>query len=175
MEIIDGKEYKLVEIRGRKKLVAKDGSLINPYKRKPRAKIHINRDEYPCCGGGIPVHLYVAHGWVEGYFVGAEVNHIDMNRRNYHADNLEWVTHQDNIKHSVRNSNHYSECKNGSKNGRSVFTAHEVKTIREMYRKGFSVFEIIRQTTDLSDYSQIRQVSSRYYAIIHNKTWKCIV
>lgn len=49
----------------------------------------------------MPVHLYVAHGWVDGYFDGAEVNHKDYDRTNYHADNLEWITHNQNIEHSV--------------------------------------------------------------------------
>lgn len=52
------------------------------------------------------MHLYVAYGWVDGYFDGAEVNHIDYDRDNYNADNLEWVDHNTNIKHSVRGG-HY--------------------------------------------------------------------
>ena len=64
------------------------------------ASIYYNLDGYPCFGGGIPVHLYVATGWVDGYFDGAEVNHKDYDRTNFCADNLEWVTHLDNIHHS---------------------------------------------------------------------------
>lgn len=92
-EIIDEKKYRLVELRKRPKLIARDGSAINLQRRIQKATYHINPDGYPCYGGGVPVHLYVAHGWVEGYFEGAEVNHKDFNRMNFHADNLEWVTH----------------------------------------------------------------------------------
>lgn len=88
-EIINGKEYREVTLRGRTKLIAEDGSAINPIRRSQRCTIHYNADGYPCYGGGIPVHLYVAHGWVPGYFEGAEVNHIDFDRNNYHASNLE--------------------------------------------------------------------------------------
>ena len=48
----------------------------------------------------MPVHLYVAYGWVDGYFDGAEVNHKDYDRSNYNADNLEWVSHIDNVHYS---------------------------------------------------------------------------
>lgn len=107
-EIINGKEYRLVTIRDRSKLIAADGSAINPIKRNQKCTIHLNKDGYPCFGGGIPVHSYVAYGWVDGYFDGAEVNHIDFNRSNYNANNLEWVTHVDNVKYSA-NENHYAK------------------------------------------------------------------
>ena len=99
-EIIDGKEYRLVTIRGRSKLIAKDGSAINPIRRSQKCTTHNNKDGYPCFGGGIPVHQYVALGWVDGYFDGAEVDHKDFDRTNYHADNLEWKTHKLNVSHS---------------------------------------------------------------------------
>ena len=81
-EIIDGKEYREVTLRGRTKLIASDGSAINPIRRKQKVTTHYNQDGYPCFGGGVPVHLYVAHGWIDGYFNGAEVNHKDFNRNN---------------------------------------------------------------------------------------------
>lgn len=99
-EIIDGKEYREVTVRGRTKLISRDGSAINPTHRNQKATIHYNSDGYPCFGGGVPVHLYVARAWVDGYFEGAEVNHKDYDRSNYHADNLEWVTHIDNVRYS---------------------------------------------------------------------------
>lgn len=44
------------------------------------------------------IHRLVAHVFVEGYFEGAQVNHIDMDRTNNCADNLEWVTPSENQK-----------------------------------------------------------------------------
>ena len=82
-EIINGIEYKEITVRGRTKLVSKYGDLINPRKRNQKATLHMNKDGYPCCGGGIPIHLYVAYGWVDGNFEGAEVNHKDYDRTNY--------------------------------------------------------------------------------------------
>lgn len=46
-----------------------------------------------------------------------EVNHIDMNRENNVVYNLEWVTHQDNVKYSSNKGKYL--CHDGSNNGRS--------------------------------------------------------
>ena len=103
-EIINGIEYKEITVRGRTKLVSKYGDLINPRKRNQKATLHMNKDGYPCCGGGIPIHLYVAYGWVDGYFEGAVVNHKDSNIKNNRFDNLEWITQKENIHKSYISS-----------------------------------------------------------------------
>lgn len=66
----------------------------------------------------IGVHKLVAQAFVEGYFEGAEVNHIDYDRTNNSSSNLEWVTHKDNVLHSVLAGRYPSACGkyNGSKN-----------------------------------------------------------
>lgn len=47
-----------------------------------------------------------------------EINHIDANRKNNNVDNLEWVTHKENVAHSVALGNYNGH--NGEKNGRCV-------------------------------------------------------
>ena len=54
-------------------------------------------------GQTLYVHRLVAIAWhADTYFAGAEVNHINGNPRDNRADNLEWVTHRQNILHSYR-------------------------------------------------------------------------
>lgn len=48
----------------------------------------------------ILVHRAVAIAFVDGYFDGAEVNHLDGNKHNNRANNLEWTTHKANIWHA---------------------------------------------------------------------------
>ena len=174
-EIINGKEYREVTVRGRTKLVSEDGDLINPIKRNQKSRWSLNKDGYPCSGGSIPVHLYVAYGWVDGYFEGAEVNHKDFNRLNFKASNLEWVTHQDNIKYTI--DNNYENFCNGrtcDKNGRAIFTREEVLEIRNMYDNlHMSVADIVRYYhPELKTAKQYKNIHSSYLNICKRNTWK---
>lgn len=46
------------------------------------------------------IHRLVVEHFVDGYFDGAVVNHIDGDNRNNVASNLEWTTIQDNVRKS---------------------------------------------------------------------------
>lgn len=48
----------------------------------------------------VGVHILVAKGWVANPENKSEVNHLDFNRENPWAYNLEWVTHQENVSYS---------------------------------------------------------------------------
>lgn len=175
-EIIDGKEYRLVTVRGRSKLIARDGSAINPHRRKQIASIHYNSDGYPCFGGGAPVHLYVAKAWVDGWFEGAEVNHKDFDRTNFNADNLEWITHRENILHSRNNnSDVWFESKRGVNNGRATFTEEEVKGIRKLYDNGMRIYDIMDiYRPNITDERKRRNAHSTFRNICKRITWKHI-
>lgn len=52
------------------------------------------------------VHVLVAREFVDGWFDGAEVNHKDFNRTNNRCENLEWITHVDNVAYSINAGMH---------------------------------------------------------------------
>ena len=54
----------------------------------------------------IAVHILVAKAWVDNPLNKPEVNHLDFNRRNPVASNLEWVTHKENIEYSSSAGRH---------------------------------------------------------------------
>lgn len=84
----------------------------------------------------ITAHRLVAIHFVPNPGNLPEVNHKDFNRSNPRASNLEWSTHKDNIAHTVANTNHYSSCRTGEKNGRSVLSESQVCEIRKRYVYG---------------------------------------
>lgn len=174
-EIINGKIYREVTLRGRTKLIAADGSAINPHKRNQKATYHINQDGYPCYGGGVPVHLYVAYAWVDGWFEGAEVNHKDFNRMNCNASNLEWVTHEENVRYSRDNNPIWNYSKQGVNNGRATFTEDQVLQIRKLYDNGMSIADIMRiDHPELIHSKDYKSLHSTYLNICQRKTWRHI-
>jgi hypothetical protein len=65
--------------------------------------------------------------FVHGYKKGLQVNHKDGNKKNNAAYNLEWVTTQQNIKHSVENGLNAR----GQRHGMSKITEYQAKKIIE--------------------------------------------
>lgn len=167
---IDGKIYRYVTVRNRSKWVSKDGDIKN--NRNQESKVKDNVDGYLVSGGSIPVHLYVGHGWVDGYFEGAEINHKDFNRHNNNADNLEWVTHKENLEYSMTH-NYDAVCKGhaGINNGRATLTENDVLKIRKMYSDGLRVIDICRILYPNDDYHSHWSTISY---IVKRKSWKNI-
>lgn len=172
---INGKTYRLVTVRKRTKWVASDGELLNPYRRQ-ESKVSLNQDGYLVSGGSTPVHLYVAHGWVDGYFPGAEVNHKDFNRLNNDYKNLEWVTHSENVKYSVKNNSEvWNKSRQGVHNGRATFTEKEIKYIRKLYDDGYKVADIVKEFyPELKTSKQYKSIHSTFRNICKRVTWKNI-
>lgn len=107
------------------------------------------------------VHRLVAMLFVDGYKDGYDVNHKDYNRKNPRADNLEWITHKENVLYSLENRADV----NGINNPNAKLTVEEVIQIRSLACDGNSISSISRT------YCIGRTAISR---IINNETWKNI-
>jgi len=55
----------------------------------------------------IPVHRLVAEAFIENPYDLEEVNHKDYNRANNTVDNLEWISHGDNVRYSIAAGRHF--------------------------------------------------------------------
>lgn len=75
------------------------------------------------------VHYLVALAFMGVRKENTEVNHIDGNKLNNKLDNLEYITHSENVKHSYDIG--LSKAMTGSKNGNSKLTDDQVRYIRE--------------------------------------------
>lgn len=161
---IDGKEYRLATEYKRSYWVSRDGCVLCGRSLRP-AKLTYNRGGYAHVGG-VFVHRLVASVWIAGWFEGAEVNHIDYNRTNNTAENLEWVSHHDNQIHSAENMS-AGKSKYGI-----VFTMAIVLTVKQMLLDGVSVPEIVSELYPELQGHQRKCMLDRIRDIKRGKNWK---
>ncbi len=106
------------------------------------------------------VHRLVAMTFIENSDESLSVNHKDFNRKNNHVDNLEWLTHIENIRHAIPRMGKHK----GESHKKAKLKICDVKEIRGLYEKGGqSIADIARQ------YSITAPACS---CVIHRKTWK---
>lgn len=117
-------EWKEIEIKGLKYKVSNYGRVIG-FASGKLLKTRLNKDGYICVTVGKEkegrtterVHRLVAKLFVENPANLSEVNHIDFDRTNNYYKNLEWVSHKDNIKYTVRHNRYYTA--NGRTRGKN--------------------------------------------------------
>ncbi len=146
-------------------LIFNDGTV---YGKRGKLKTRIDADGYPSITVGdakhrtcIRIHRIIAEQFVSNPNNLPEINHIDYNRANPSADNLEWTTHQDNITYSVR-AGHYKNKHSGEQNGRAKTTWAEVKEIRSKYANNVPISKITKE---------YNKPWSTVFNIVKNKTW----
>lgn len=86
------------------------------------------------CNGPIVRKRVQTHSLVMQEFVGPcpngyEINHIDLNKTNNNLDNLEYLTHSENVLHANRNGS----GTRGEKHGNAKLTKEDVLAIRNDY------------------------------------------
>lgn len=121
------------------------------------------------------IHRLVAIYFVPNIFNKEEVNHKDFCRTNNYFENLEWVTHQENIDYTIQyNYEKFCESKKGANNGRAVYTEKEVLKIRELHSSGLTVMEIVKELYPNLSYYKRKNKWSRINDIVKRKTWNNI-
>ena len=159
-------EYKIANYYGLEYKIFSDGRIIGP--QRGLIKQRMNDDGYMevTLGttenrhAGMRVHRIVAEQFIPNPENLPEVNHIDFDRTNNSVENLEWISHIDNVRHSSSAGRYKTHA--GEKNGRAKLTWEIVEQIRKDYRSGFRIFEI-------SEKYSVKQ--STVGNIVHNHTW----
>lgn len=142
----------------------------------------------------VAVHILVALAFIPNPNNLPEVNHIDYNRKNPSANNLEWITHKDNVRYSIcnkpditgKNNPNYGnkklserykkdkqlsiekQSRKGIQNGRS---RHIDLFYDNMLIKSFDYIVLCCQyliDTEISDATNIESVRGRINACIRN-------
>lgn len=162
------KDYRIANYYGLDYKIYPDGTIVGP--KRGILKQRENSDGYMevTLGtmenrhAGVRVHRIVAEQFIPNPLNLPEVNHIDFNRKNNHVENLEWATHQENVKYSA-SVGHYAGNKCGDKNGRSKITWEIANDIRRLYKSGERIADIARF------YNIGDGIVSN---VVHNVTWK---
>lgn len=111
-------EYKMINYRGVDIEVSKKGKIKIDGKEK---QWYFNHDGYPVISFNLPkkkgsrsvsVHRLVAIAYIPNPQNLPEVNHKDFNRKNPCVENLEWMSHADNVRYSNCNRPDYTGKKN---------------------------------------------------------------
>ena len=152
---------KSLDFNGRTYNVFDDGKIIGPSGKE--LKWHYDKDGYPkvTVGGKcMAVHRLVAMAFVPNPHNYNEVDHIDGNKKNPSADNLEWVSHQENVRRAAARGSY-----SGERNSRAILNKYEVIFIREANKLGITQRMLSKQM-GVSKYT--------IADIMRGKTWKII-
>ncbi len=159
---------KEIEINGVVYTVFENGDVYNK-ERKITQRPDTNGDGYACftagkkgCRRKIRTHTIVGQLFVENPNNLPELDHLDNNRMNPSASNLEWVTHQENIKRAHKRGS-YEGKHIGEDNPRAKLNKNIVNDIRKDFENGLTQ-------------NKISQKYSIPWSTVHNivtyQTWK---
>lgn len=122
-------EFKTIIYKGTEITVSNMGTVFwNGEKRKP----YLNHDGYLVCSiktqdgwRSIGVHRLVAHAFVPNPNNYPEVNHLDYDRTNPKANNLEWTTHENNVRYSNCNRPDYNGVNNPNYKNKTLYIKYK--------------------------------------------------
>lgn len=112
----------------------------------------------------VRTYLCVARLYVPNPNNFPEVDHLDSNIMNPKCTNLEWVTHEENVRRSFERGHHKNNWK-GTRNPKCNLTEEKVLNIRKLYNEGMEQHEI----------SKLYNIPwSTIHNIVMRNTWKNI-
>lgn len=147
--------------------VNKDGWVRNAYTQKPLQQFE-NVDGYLMVAlwkNGRALHRRVHRLVAEAFygpqpFEGAEVNHIDGNKKNNRVSNLEYVTKLENIEHAVQTG----LVKRGEESTGHKLTEEKVREIRDLHKNGKISLRDLAFMFDVSQEAVVK--------IVKNRNWR---
>lgn len=145
-----------------------DGSIFGP--KGIKIKPIIKHGGYLGCtmnGRDVRIHRVIAECFIPNPYNKTQVNHINGDKTDNRACNLEWSTPRENTRHAyamgLASGTGDSRC--GENNGRNKLTWNDVKYIREHYDPKDSN----NNQTALG--RKFGTGSNAIHKIVHNKTW----
>ncbi|GAB3388220.1 HNH endonuclease signature motif containing protein [Lysobacter fragariae] len=158
--------------------VAEDGSIWSDHPgNRWRGKLHQLKPadngrgylRVRCHGKSRSVHLLVASAYIGPRPDGKEVNHKDGNKQNNRPDNLEYVTHSENMGHCFRAG--LGNPPTGQRHHMTTLSEEQVAELRAEYAQ-------LRSSGRLPD-GEMKRLQDKYGVsdtaitqIARGKTWK---
>lgn len=130
-----------------KYIISKDGTIQSTYRGnvKPLAITKCNKGYNRVCltrrdkqKQSYLVHRLVANKFIPNPDNLPQVNHKDGNKDNNSVENLEWVTAQQNVTHSVQTG----LVKRGDSRPNAKLSAKAVRKLRELRNEGYNYYEL---------------------------------
>lgn len=117
-----------------------------------------------------PVHRLVATAFIENPDNKPHVNHIDGDKTNNNADNLEWVTDSENIRHAIKNK--LINQTKGFNNSRGQFVC-QLDSNTDDVLAIYGSFRIAEKITKIP-HSNIKKATTGLYLTAGGYKWKVI-
>jgi hypothetical protein len=111
----------------------------------------------------VRVHRIVAAAFIQNPLQKPAINHIDCNRSNNKAENLEWCTQTENLRHSHRLGRMQKDYWTGKRSPSAVLSDDQVKTMRIMYETGRWSFSQLGEVFGVSKRCVGRAISGETY------------
>lgn len=108
------------------------------------------------------VHRLVAEAFISNPNSYVVVNHKDGDKSNNWADNLEWCTHEQNMRHAFLNG----LTTRGDKNASTILSSREVTEIRKLAKTGLYSQSMLGEMFGVCQ--------GNIHAIVSRKTWNWV-
>lgn len=110
------------------------------------------------------VHRLVAEAFLPNPAGKPFVNHLDCDRANNRAENLEWCTQLENLKHSANLGRMQRDYWRGRRSPNAALSDAQVLEIRRIYAEGNTSWETLGRLFEVSKRAVGRIVNGETYA-----------
>ena len=152
--VIDGySDYKIDEEGN---VYGKNGNILKPFTTSTSEYLYVTLFSDKKKKKNFSVHRLVALTFLNNPFSKKHVNHVDGNKLNNKASNLEWVTREENMQHACRNKLHNT----------TKLSVCDIKKIRALKNKGSSVSKLA---------SMFNVHKTTVHRLLGGRTWSHVV